>query len=55
MRNGLVLTFFAFPEEKLKLKQTKADVSDFTSDIKKLLEKLNTDIKEKLKKPSKEN
>lgn len=41
-------------EEKLKLKQTKADVTDFTSDIKKLLEKLNTDIKDKLKKTTKE-
>lgn len=35
--------------EKMKLNQTKADVSDFTYDIKKLLEKLNTDLKDKLK------
>ena len=39
--------------EKMKLNQTKADVSDFTYDIKKLLEKLNTDIKDKLKKSDK--
>lgn len=35
--------------EKAKLNKTKADVSDFTYDIKRILEKLNNDIKDKLK------
>ncbi len=35
--------------EKQKFNKTKADLSDFTYDVKRLLDKLNSDIKDKLK------